>query len=805
MGRTAIEEQIDGVIGSMTLDGKIRLLSGADFFTLHGDESIGLDPIVLSDGPTGVRGEAVVGGRISCLLPNASLLAQSWSTELLSEVGELLAEEAIDQKTHVVLGPTINLHRSPLGGRLFESFSEDPLLTGLLAAAYVRALQARGIAATPKHFLGNESETQRTTVNAVMNPSALREAYLAPFEIVVEDAQPWALMAAYNRVNGVPSTEQDELVNGIVKGEWGFDGVMISDWLATRSTAESANGGLDLVMPGPDTPWTESLAGEVRAGRVSEATIDDHLRRLLRLAARVGAFGGKRDWAGNVPRPDGTLRRTQLRRMAARSIVVLKNERGALPLRRDQRIAVIGRHATDTIAQGGGSAQVRAPHVVSLVEGMTPFFDADRLTIVDGVETRRVLPAANPECLHDPETGQPGMRARAYADDGALLASRHLDVAELEDSQTGWLAGAATIELEAAVQLPHEMPVRLGVRGPGEWCITAPEFGEDVEIDYHRGPGGGFFRPKSHATTVRLEPGAIVRASVRRGELPRILGLVLAEAPRSSATAISEAVRVAQGVDTAVVVVGFTTDQETEGQDKATLALPGDQDAMVAAVASTGCRTVVVVNAATPVLMPWIQLVDAVLFAGLPGQEAGDAIAAALTGEILPEGRLVTTFPATDGAGPAWSVTPKGGDLIYSEGSAVGYRSWYRSGQEPAFWFGHGLGYTDWRYDDARIVRSTESTVEAVEVGIRNIGSCAGTETVQVYLRPRDDAHPIRLIGWAQATLEPEEDGTVEVLCDARMQRYWEAETETWQPFSGADLLVARGLGDVRVTISLPA
>jgi beta-glucosidase len=800
-----MNERIEAALASMTLPDKIRLLSGAEMFRLHGNDRIGLEPIVLSDGPTGVRGDVVVGGRVGCLLPNASLLAQSWNPELLTEVGDLLAEEAMDQKTHVVLGPTINLHRSPLGGRLFESFSEDPLLTGLLAVAYVKGLQARGIAATPKHFLGNESETQRTTVNAVIDPVALREAYLAPFEIVVEDAEPWALMAAYNRVNGVPSTEQDELVNGIVKGEWGFDGVMVSDWLATQSTVQSANGGLDLVMPGPDTPWTESLEDEVLAGRVAETTVDDHVRRLLRLAWRVGAVpAGSRNWATGLPRPDSTRRREQLRRLAAESMVVLKNDNAALPLRREQTVALIGRHATDTIAQGGGSAQVRPPHVVSVAEGMAAYFDAERLRVVDGVETRVVLPAASPDRLRDPETGEPGIRARVYGADGALLASRHLDLAELEDSQAGWLADAAVIELEGAVQLPHPARMKLGVRGPGRWTVTAPGYEERVEIGYHHGPGGGFFRPKSHATTIELEPGAIVRARVVRGELPRILGLVLTDATRPSAMAISDAVRAAQDADVAVLVVGFTPDQETEGQDKVSLRIPGDQDALVAAVATSARHTVVVVNAATPILMPWIDLVDAVVFAGLPGQEAGHAITAALTGEILPEGRLVTTFPASDGAGPAWSVTPTDGDLVYTESAAVGYRGWYDSGQEPAFWFGHGLGYTDWAYEDARIVPGTpQHPVNRVSVRLRNVGGRAGKETIQIYARPRDPQHPVRLIGWAQATIGPGETRMVEVVCDARMQRCWDTETGAWQPLSDLDVLIARGLGDVRATISV--
>lgn len=805
MSATAIANRIEEALQTLTLTEKVRLLSGADMFSLHGEQRIGLKPLVLSDGPTGVRGHAVVGGRISCLLPNASLLAQSWSTELIGEVGDLLAEEAIDQQTHVVLGPTINLHRSPLGGRLFECFSEDPLLTGHLAAAYANSLQARGIAATPKHFLGNESETARTSVNIIMDEATMREVYLLPFEIVVQDAQPWTLMAAYNLVNSVPSTEQDDLLNGIVKGEWGYEGLIMSDWLAVQNTVESANGGLDLVMPGPDTPWSASLLDEIAVGRVTEATVDDHVRRLLRLASRVGAFGEPRSCEPEISTPDSLRRREQLRRMAAESMVVLKNENDILPLRLDQTLAVVGRHATDTIAQGGGSAQVSPPHVVSVLEGIRGYFDAQAIRFVDGVETRKVLPAAGRESVRDPETGEFGVRARIYDVDGELIESRHLDVPELEDNQGGWLADADVIELEAEVQLPARQRVRLGVRGPGQWTITAPDHVEEVIISYHRGPGGGFFRPKSHASTVELEPGAIVKVSVQRAELPRILGLVLTDAARTSASAISAAVRTAQDVDTAVVVVGFTPDQETEGQDKTTLALPGDQDALVAAVASVATRTVVVLNAATPVLMPWLDLVDAVLFAGLPGQEAGDAIAAALTGEIQPEGRLVTTFPAADGQGPAWSVTPADGNLPYAEGTAVGYRGWANTTESPAFWFGHGLGYTTWRYGTVTAVPGNGYAVASARVDIENVGVRPGKETVQVYLRPDDESQPVRLIGWAQANVAAGERCTVEVVCDHRAQRTWDAVSGGWAPVLTGELIVARGVGDSRVTIPVAA
>ncbi|WP_406250233.1 glycoside hydrolase family 3 C-terminal domain-containing protein [Microbacterium sp. M] len=778
----------------------MRLLSGADNFSLHADDSIGLDSLVLSDGPTGVRGEIVVGGRESCLLPNASLLAQTWNRDALTEAGQILAEEAEAQRTHVVLGPTINLHRSPLGGRLFEAFSEDPLLTGHLASSYITALQARGIGASAKHFLGNESETERTTVDIQMTAKTLREVYLAPFEIAVTDSNPWTVMAAYNSVNGVPSTEHHELITRVLKDEWGYDGVVMSDWYATKTVVESAAAGLDLVMPGPATPWTATLLEEVRAGTVSEEDIDDHVRRLLLLAQRVGGLAISRSWPEGIAAPASETRREQLRRLAASGMVVLKNVDETLPLHEDASYALIGRHATDTIGQGGGSAQVRAPHVVSIVDGLTSRLGAEHVAFTDGVETRKTLPTVRPALVRDPETGEHGIRVRIFDDAGELLHSRHLEVAELEDSQIGWLEGAARIELSATIDVREGRMVQLGTRGPGNWRLVTDGHDGSYRVDYHPGPGGGFFRPKSHATAVRVEPGQLVTASVEREEMPRILGLVVSEAVRSSASAISGASAAARTVDVAIVVVGFTPDQETEGEDKTTLSLPGDQDALVAAVANVARRTVVVVNAATPVLMPWLDDVEAVLFTGLPGQEAGDAVAAALLGDVLPEGRLVTTFPGGNHRGPAWSTTPRRGALEYAEGTSLGHRGWFESGEKPAFWFGHGLGLTTWEYSDAQIARSPDGRIDAVEVSVRNSGEHAGRETVQIYFDPEGD-EPIRLIGWGQSDAMPGERVRVHVACDHRMQRSWDQDADAWIPLQTGTILIGRGLGDVRVTI----
>ncbi len=277
---------------------------------MAGNDKIGLAPVNLSDGPTGVRGLKFSGGRKVTLFPNATLLSAAWSTETAYEVGRMLAEEAMAQDIRVVLGPTINLHRTVLGGRLFEAYSEDPLLTGKLAAAYVQGLQEAGIGACLKHLVANESETDRNTMNSIVDETTLRELYLLPFEIAIEEANPWSLMAAYNDVNGQAATEQEHVNNEIVKGEWGYDGLIMSDWFATKTTAPSANGGLDLVMPGPNGPWGEELVAAVEAGEVAESVIDDHVVRVLRLADRVGSLGT----ATRVPdRPAGPGLRTPAR------------------------------------------------------------------------------------------------------------------------------------------------------------------------------------------------------------------------------------------------------------------------------------------------------------------------------------------------------------------------------------------------------------------------------------------------------------------------------------------------------------
>lgn len=817
------------LVARLDLPTKVRLLTGATAFTLHGEESIGLSPMAFSDGPTGVRGLKFTGGEKVALVPNATLLASAWSEDTAREVGELLAEEAERQQIHVVLGPTINLHRSPLGGRLFEAYSEDPLLTGRLAAAYVNGLQDKGIGACLKHLVANESETLRNYMNSVVSERALREVYLLPFEIAVDEANAWSIMAAYNDVNGVAATEQDHVNNVVVKGEWGWDGLLMSDWYATKTSAPAALGGLDLVMPGPDGPWGEALVRDVESGAVPESVIDEHVCRLLRLADRVGALGGQREWPATSLAPDAPERRAQLRRLATDGMVVLRNEGDVLPLARDTTVALIGRHAVDTVCMGGGSATVNPPHQVSVAQGLSEAL-GDGVTVVDAVPVRALTLPARTDLVRDPESDEPGIRVEHIDAAGEVMLAVHSDDATVT---TGWdddlPRPTEVLRLRAVAAAGGQ--TRVGVSGTGSWVlrVDGDEVGSVVLTAEGADPGEAVLKPPQWTTDLDLAEGALVEAEltiVRSEPQPGpdgkvstlshaiasgmgMKGLLLEEVPRPLDEVLQDAAAAARDADVAVVVVGLTPEQEGEAADKSTLALPGEQDALVRAVAEAARRTVVVVNAATPVLMPWADEVDAILVVGLPGQEGGYAVADALLGVREPAGRLVTTWPAADGAAPAWDVEPTDLQLEYGDDTFVGYRGWHAGrAATPAFWLGAGEGYGAWEYADATLV---EDTVEGdgpqtprLRVSLSNTGPRPSREVVQVYFQPSEDDEPVRLVGWGAATVDPGEGTTVEVETDPRLWRRWDESANAWSTLQpGGELLVARGLGDIRARLPL--
>ncbi|MEW2580314.1 glycoside hydrolase family 3 protein [Streptomyces syringium] len=802
----------DDIVDTLDLDTKARLLSGQDMWSLPAIPRIGLRSIVMSDGPVGVRGVRWSADDPSLALPSPTALAATWDPALARRAGRVLAAEARRKGVHVLLAPTVNLHRSPLGGRHFEAYSEDPYLTGAIGTGYVRGVQDGGVAAVVKHFVANDAETERFTVNNKVSARALRELYLAPFEAIVKDARPWGVMAAYNQVNGVTMTEHGHLQNDVLRGEWGFDGVVVSDWLAARDTVRAALGGLDVAMPGPVTVYGPALAAAVWAGDVPESVVDDAVRRVLRLADRVGALGEAT--RARPPAPDG---RALAREIAARSFVLVRNApvRGAPALPLDPtpglRVALLGGAARDARILGGGSAQVFPARVVSPLDGL-------RAALPEGAVTHAVGAEPGDELL----PAGAGFTLRAVCRDAA---ERVLGEERMPSGMVQWLgdlpAGVGydalrTVELTGTFTPRESGPHVFGTKGVGAFRLVVGGrtlFDGEQGAD-HADPFEAFLGSPVERGRVVLEAGKAVEVSLTcvvakpDGAPIEAVGFCLLhrEPERDAEELLAEAVAVAASADAAVVVVATTERVESEGFDRTTLALPGRQDELVTRVAAVNPRTVVVVNSGSPVELPWRDDVAAVLLGWFPGQEAGGALADVLLGGREPGGRLPTTWPARLADAPVTRVAPVGGELAYAEGVFIGYRAWEKARATPAYAFGHGLGYTDWSYETLDVdMGGTVKTTVTARVRVRNTGSRPGREVVQVYLAvpPGDRAgRPVRrLAGFASVEAGPGETAEAVVALDPRAFEVWDDEAAGWRRIPGTYTAEAgRSIADRRLT-----
>ncbi|WP_256335974.1 glycoside hydrolase family 3 protein [Microbacterium sp. cf332] len=729
--------------------------------------------MTLSDGPAGVRGPRWDERDPSLNLPSGSALAASWDAELAHRYGAASASEARRKGVDVVLGPTINLHRSPLGGRHFECLSEDPELTAELGAAYVRGLQDNGVAATPKHYVANDSETDRFTVDVQVDERALRELYLAPFERTVADAGAWALMSAYNSVDGVTMTEND-LLETPLNSEWGFDGVVISDWTAVRSL-DAVAASQDLAMPGPAPAWAE-LAAAVRDGRLDEADLDRKVLRILLLAERVGALG---DAAPAEPAPvDGVA---FAREASVAGTVLLQND-GTLPLDAAslRHVAVIGQNARDARTQGGGSATVVPERVVSPLDALRGALPAAEVRFEIGAVVQEGVAELPLSQLTNPATGEPGMRVSFLDAAGAeIFAEDRRSTALVWFGGDAPIGASATIVYETRLTPDETREIELGFAGanPGRLFLDGELRLDDAPVLTGTDLGAAFLNPPSLTVPVPVTAGTPVDIRVEfarsgEGSIAGAFSATLGVAPeRTDADElIARAVSAAAEAEVAVVVVGTNAKVESEGYDRTDLDLPGRQDDLVRAVAATGTPTIVIVNAGSPVVLPWAADVAAVVQGYFGGQEFGNALADILTGAAEPGGRLPTTWPARLDDVPVTDTTPTDGVLRYDEGIHVGYRAWLRRGVEPAFPFGHGLGYTTWRWGAA------ERRGDVLEVTLVNTGERAGKQVVQVYAERPESAvdRPVRwLVGFAVARAEAGETVSVEVAVDPRRLAHW--------------------------------
>ncbi len=751
------------LLDQLTLDQKVELLAGADTWHTAEFDEPPVPAIRMSDGPAGVRGTSWTGAA-SASFPCGAALGATWDRALVEQVGRALGREAHAKSAHVLLAPTVNLHRTPTGGRNFECPSEDPVLTAEVAVAYVRGLQHERVAACIKHFVGNDTEFERMTISSEIDERTLRELYFVPFEAAVRRADVRSIMTGYNKLNGTFCSEHRWLLADVLRGEWGFEGAVVSDWFGCHSAAASLLAGLDLEMPGPPRQRGKHLLDAIAAGEVSEDDVDRAVARLLAL----GAWTGSGSTGAAEVTADDPETRAVIHRAATRAIVLLKNEPALLPLSPEtRRVALIGPYARYGRLQGGGSARVQADHGRGPLEaleerGLDVTFEpggsiAKYLPTVRGDFTASFTDASGASAevpagrlaWHWDKPPAPGIEAIEFA--------ARVNGAFVPETTGTWEFGVRAVG-PATLRVDGEVIVEIaeGQRGGAFFGLGSPEVRGTVELE------GG----RTYAIDVDYpaDSGALIR------------GLVVGARPDPGGDHIERAAAAAAGAELAIVIVGTDDDWETEGEDRTSLTLPGDQDDLVAAVVAANPNTVVVLNTGSPVTMPWLDDVSAVVQLWFPGQEIGDALADVLTGAAEPGGRLPVTFPRRIDDTPAFAHHPgTDGRAVYGEGLLIGHR-WYDAHDiEPLFPFGFGLGYTTFTIEPVAIAGGVEQGV-TVDVDVTNTGDRHGGEVVQVYVAPPagDEARPLRhLGGFGRIDLAPGEQGRVTVELDARVFASW--------------------------------
>ena len=788
-----MSKRVEGLLDEMTLEEQVALTAGRTMWATQPVERLGVQRVRVSDGPAGVRGSRF-DGPASMNVPCGTAIAASWDPSLVRRVGELLGRELVSKGARVHLAPTVNLHRTPVGGRNFECFSEDPYLSAVAAVQYVAGVQMNGVGSCIKHFVGNDTEFERTTIDSRIDERTMRELYLVPFERAVRDAGVMSVMSAYNRVNGPYAGDSHWLLTTVLRDEWGFDGLVMSDWFGVKSTTDAVNAGLDLEMPGPPVWRGEKLIEAVYAGEVTPETVRERARTVLTLLERTG---GLDEPPGSEFSRDDAADHALIREAGAAGMVLLRNRDNALPLAPGsvRSIAVVGPNAATGQVMGGGSAHVTPTRVSHPLDAISARLAAAGVAVThaQGCNINKSLPEIDPrlvdsvvlELFESPEAMDAGDAPRTTGTTGAFRFNWFNDPLGRRGSH------------------PYGVRLSMGFTPDqtGEWTFGVESVGPvqvRVEgrliLDNHDVPRGGSFfgtgKPEV-SSVATLEEGRRVEVSVEVRHVPTGMGIgglnVGAKAPVDPVT-IGAAVDAAARADATIVVVGTNDDWESEGWDRTDIALPGTQDELIREVARVSKRTIVVVNAGSPVAMPWLDEVDAVLVSWFPGQEFGEALTDVLVGDVEPGGRLPVTFPRRLEDSPAFEHHPgRNGVAEYREGRLIGYR-WYDTvGREPLFEFGYGLGYAD-----PVVVSASATGPHRVMATVRNDSDRDGTQVVQVYAHLVDraglaaDEPDQRLVGFAKVAVPAGTTREVLVEVDVDAYRTWDLAESAWTTWSGA-------------------
>ncbi|KAI8624219.1 glycoside hydrolase family 3 protein [Xylariaceae sp. FL1651] len=813
-------------LASLTVEEKVSLLTAADFWRTKSIPTKGIPAIKTSDGPNGARGGIFVGGTKAALFPCGISLAATWNKNLLYQVGQHLAAEAQARSAQVLLAPTVCMHRHPLGGRNFESFSEDPLLTGKLASQYIKGLQSRGVAATIKHFVANEQETHRLTINSVMTERPLRELYLRPFEIAVREANPWAIMSSYNLVNGVHADMNTHTLKHILRGEWGYDGTVISDWGGTNSTVESIKAGCDIEFP-YSTKWRfDKVLKAIDNGELTLEDINVAAENVLTLVERTKGD----DMSGDEPEKEDNREETRLliRAAGAEGLTLLKNEGAILPINAETaKIAVIGPNANRAIAGGGGSASLNPYYNTLPLESIKQAAHQE-VIYAKGCHIYKWLPVASPFCTD--KSGKAGVTLEWFRGDrfhgDVIVTQRRIntdlflwDSAPLDQLGPEWSA-VATTYLTPTTSGKHTISF-MSV-GPGKLYIDGnlaldlwdwTEEGEamfDGSIDYMVDVD----MKAGRAVELRVEMTNELRPISKQklfNMTHKYGGCRIGFKEEDQIDYLQQAVDAAKQADVAIVIVGLDAEWESEGYDRQTMDLPSDgsQDRLIEAVLKANPRTVVVNQSGSPVTMPWADNVPAIIQAWYQGQEAGNALADVLFGRRNPSGKLPCTFPRRLEDTPAYHNWPgENLQVLYGEGLYIGYRHYDRVNVEPLFPFGHGLSYTKFEYGRPSLSNKvlTASAPIHLVMAVTNTGSVAGAETIQIYIRDEKSTLPRpekELVAFEKVFLEPDETKHITVPLNKYAVGYYDPAKSAWIAEEGSfKVLVGASATDIRHSIN---
>ncbi|KNX49905.2 beta-glucosidase [Cryptococcus deuterogattii R265] len=817
----------EAVLKELSSEEKIALLSGDDMWHTVAVPRLGVPRVRCSDGPNGVRGTAWTNGATASCFPSSTGLAASMDVDLARRIGEALGEECRARGVHCLLGPTTNCQRHPCAGRGFESFSEDPHLCGHMALSWIEGVQSKKVMTTPKHFLGNEQEYLRRSNNSVIDERTMHEIYLEPFRIQCK-ARPAVFMTSYNRVNGLHAAEHPFLLRKILRGDFEFQGMIMSDWSGTYSSSEAAKASLDLEMPGPTLMRGPSLERDIISGKLVPADIDECALRVLHYVQEAQQSGI--DFEKIEETIDTHDVRALLREAADSAVVLLKNDKDVLPISslNGKKIAVIGPNAKTAAYAGGGSANLAPTYLVTPLEAITTYAHkvGAKVGYTIGSDNSRWTPLLTP-FIHHPTMGKdagPGVQCDFYIQDPWENKVKPIFSKYNNSAFSYFIDG-----------IPKEVPVRgyvslktiftpdesgiwefgLGVAGQADLFIDGKKI---IDNSTDQKEGLLFFNTGAEERTgeLNVEAGKLYDLEVRFSNFKQLNAMspytgrrggirIGGRKKRDFQAEIEKAVKLAAESDVVILCIGTNSEWESEAYDRDDMKLPPGTDELVRAVLSSKPETIVVNQSGMPVEFPWLDDASTIVQAFFGGNECGTAIADVVFGVVNPSGKLPITWPRVLQDYPSHEGFGHPIDTIYSEGLGVGYR-YFDRGDHPksAFPFGHGLSYTSFTLSELCV--KPEIFGAKATFTLTNVGEIDGAEVAQVYihdLAPTVERPEHELAGFMKVYLRPGESKVVSVNLDHKAFSFYSVHEKCWIGRKG-DYEIRIGTSSTLIHLSKP-